>query len=539
MFLGILAFLNSASALQSAGRKELPASSRSSRSTTPAQNRGPAPVVTSHVVNHGIAVDLKVSPVQPRLRSQHSLHAGEDVFIQLGVHDADTGSPLTGLHPAAWLTLLDNHTDVPCKATVQSFLSASVPGPRPDADMNGYYVAALNDDSSITVVDPQFASGKSRLVSMIKLDGRGEDWALNASQSRMYAAIPEANEIAEINTGDWQIVHRAPVARTARLILQPDDHYLWASYEGVQSGVAVLRADDLSLVKLIQLGKGPHDIAFSSDNRLAFVTSKAGGDVSVIDIPRLVKIKELKTGGRPFQIAFSPIAQSAYAIDGEQGVIIAIGGAKHDIVARIAAEPGLTQISFPADGRLGFVLNPDKGKVHILDAARSEIIQTADIDKTPTEIAFSDQLAYVVRKETELIEVIPLQRVGKPDTPVSVVDLPGTQSSAEFSSALGGFTSLIAQVPGQNAVVIASPKDKAVYYYDEGMAAPMGIFGNFGKEPGAVMVIDRSLRERRPGIYETSVRLEKSGVYTLPIAITSPPIVECFQVPVGPSTSTH
>jgi DNA-binding beta-propeller fold protein YncE len=532
LFCGILAFLSPASALQSTGSKELPASSRSSRSTAPAQDG-----VANHVVNHGIAVDLKVSPVHPPLRSQHSLHAGEDVVIQLGVHDAETGSPLTGLHPSAWLSLLNDSTSVPCKAIVQSFLGASVPGPRPDLDMNAYYVAAMNDDSTITVVDPQFASGKSRLVSLIKLDGRGEDWALNASQTRLYISTPDASEVAEINTADWKIVYRTPVAQAARLALQPDEHYLWAGYEGLQSGMAVLRASDLTLMKLIPLGKGPHDVAFSSDNRFAFITSKEAGSIAVIDISRLKVLRELKISGQPFQIGFSPIAQSAYAIDSEHGVIFAISANRQEIASQIHAEPGLTQISFPGDGHLGFVLNPDKGKVHILDVARNQIIQTAAIDKTPTEISFSDQLAYVLRKDTELVEVIPLERVGKPDTPVSVVDLPG--SSAGSSSAIEHFTTLVAQIPGENAVVIASPKDKAVYYYDEGMAAPMGIFGNFGKEPRAVMVIDRSLREQQPGMYGTSVRLEKSGVYTLPIAITSPPIVECFQVPVEPATSAH
>ena len=56
--------------------------------------------------------------------------------------------------------------------------------------------------------------------------------------------------------------------------------------------------------------------------------------------------------------------------------------------------------------------------------------------------------------------------------------------------------------------------DKTVYFYKEGMAAPMGSFSNYGCQPRAVLVVDRSLRERgSPGVYETTVRLRKPGEY--------------------------
>ena len=38
------------------------------------------------------------------------------------------------------------------------------------------------------------------------------------------------------------------------------------------------------------------------------------------------------------------------------------------------------------------------------------------------------------------------------------------------------------------------------------MAAPMGHFQNYGKQPRAVLVVVRSLREVRPGVYETTAR---------------------------------
>jgi len=482
------------------------------------------------VVRNGIVLDVATRPV-PGSR-EDSFVAGDDLRISLRIHDAETGSPLTGLHPSAWMSLLSDNPDVPCKTAVKSFQSGSLIGRPPDVDMNAQYVAALNRDGTITIVDPQFSTGRSRLISLITLKGRGEDWALNSNQTRLYVAMPQANEVAAIDTAGWRISHNMQISHPGRLALQPDGHYLWVSYEGEPSGVAVVRASDLMLVKRIALGKGPHDIAFSNDSRFAFATSRDAHSVAVIDVGRLTQMKQVRIDGQPFRIAFSSIAQAAYVSDRENGLISAIGTNGQEIVSRIRAEPGLTQISFPGEGRLGFVLNPSKGKVHILDTARNEIVQTADIDNTPTQISFSDQFAYVMRQRSEVISMLPLDALGRPNTPVPVIDLPASEGPAP-EPLTDRFTTLVSKVPGENSVVIANPKDKAIYYYYEGMAAPMGIYGNFGREPGAVLVIDRALRETAPGVYEGVARLGRRGSFTLAVAVATPPLVECFRVPVG------
>ena len=37
--------------------------------------------------------------------------------------------------------------------------------------------------------------------------------------------------------------------------------------------------------------------------------------------------------------------------------------------------------------------------------------------------------------------------------------------------------------PEGNSVIVANPADKVLYYYTEGMAAPMGDFQNYQREP--------------------------------------------------------
>jgi hypothetical protein len=56
----------------------------------------------------------------------------------------------------------------------------------------------------------------------------------------------------------------------------------------------------------------------------------------------------------------------------------------------------------------------------------------------------------------------------------------------------------------------------------------MGSFNNYGREPRAAMVVDRSLKERSPGVYSTTARLPRAGRYDVAFFLDSPRILHCF-----------
>jgi len=78
-------------------------------------------------------------------------------------------------------------------------------------------------------------------------------------------------------------------------------------------------------------------------------------------------------------------------------------------------------------------------------------------------------------------------------------------------------------------MLLTNPADKMIYYYSEGMAAPMGNFQNYRRIPRAVKVVDRSLREESLGVYSTTARLPKQGVYNVSLLLDSPRVVHCFE----------
>jgi hypothetical protein len=64
------------------------------------------------------------------------------------------------------------------------------------------------------------------------------------------------------------------------------------------------------------------------------------------------------------------------------------------------------------------------------------------------------------------------------------------------------------------------------------MVAPMGNFQNYRREPKAVFVIDRSLRETSPGVYSVNIKPTSSGTYDIPFLLNSPRVYHCFEMTV-------
>jgi hypothetical protein len=69
----------------------------------------------------------------------------------------------------------------------------------------------------------------------------------------------------------------------------------------------------------------------------------------------------------------------------------------------------------------------------------------------------------------------------------------------------------------------------------EGMNAPMGSFRNYGRMPRAVQVVDRSMQEREPGVYSSTVRIPEAGTYEVAFLLDSPSVLQCFEVSARPN----
>ena len=430
----------------------------------------------------GISIECVVSRLGGAGRKEDEFVEGDDVRFRFRITDA-TGAPVTSVFPAAWLLARPAGSVTTPQMAVkkaESMVNTSVLSPA-NLDLNVYYVLTLNGNGTIGVVDPLFGYGGTKLLAMVPLKSPGSDWVLSPDETTVYVSLPQLNQVAAVDTATWEVRKFVPGGLMPdRIALQPDAQYLWvaggdAGERPADSGVTVLNRATLEVAARIRTGHGRHDIAFSNDSCFAFVTNSKQDTVSIIDVRTLKKRGDVKTGKTPVSIDYSATGRAAYVTHAGDGTIAVVEAEGARVVRGLRAEAGLGQIRFAPGGRLAFIVNPEKDLVHILDAASGRIVQSGPVESGPDQLAFSDKLAYIRHRGSANVLMIPLDAVGQEGKRIPLVDFPAGQNPPGRMSRTCWATSMI-QAPGASAMLISNAVDQAVYYYKEGMAAPMGTF---------------------------------------------------------------
>lgn len=135
-------------------------------------------------------------------------------------------------------------------------------------------------------------------------------WAApSADGRRVYVACNRADEILEVDRGEWRITRRFATGRGPyNLAVTPDGRYLVASLKQ-GGGVQVF---DLARGASVLEGKSStgltHGIAISPDSRYAFVSSEgvgaAAGKVDVWDLAALARVASVEVGQQAGGISF-------------------------------------------------------------------------------------------------------------------------------------------------------------------------------------------------------------------------------------------
>ena len=478
------------------------------------------------IVEQGIAIEFTVEPLANRAKT---IKAAEDVNVKFKVTDTTTGTPVKGLGLSAWISKGPNEKliePVECREKIQSYLTGSLRA-RPDVDLNSYYVLALNKSPDISVIDPLLGFGGSKLLTLVMLKSPGEDWLLTGDGEKLFVTLPSINLVALINTRNWVVESYIDAGiKPTRITVQPDQQYVWVANDGNDGGVTIIETTTSKVAAKILTGAGKHDIVISNDNRFAFVSNSESGTVSIIDIRKLEKLRDVKVGPEPASLALSELSKAVYVASQGDGTITVIEEQGHQVLARMTTKPGARSIRFAPGGRYGFVVNTKQSAVHIFDAASNRMLHEVNVVKSPDQIMFSPVFAFVRSLETENVYML---RLGKIDKEVDVTEFPGGQVAPGHGSTPVRADSIVL-APEGNSVIVANPVDRVLYYYTEGMAAPMGNFQNYRREPLAAMVVDRSLREIKPGVYSTTIKLPASGRYNVAFLNDSPRVAHCFNL---------
>jgi YVTN family beta-propeller protein len=406
-------------------------------------------------------------------------------------------------------------------------------------DLNSHFLLVMNRDASISVIDPVVGiTGITNLFAQINLEHPGADWAQTQDQKRMFVTMPLADQVALVDTDTFKVTTNVDAGeQPMRAQLQNDGRYLWVGNNArkvEQSGVSVIDTERLERVAFLPTGKGHHEIAFTDDDRLAFVTNRDGGTVTVIDVATLEKVKDIETGEKPISLAFSPLSQAVYVTDGKDGRISIIDPETLEIRARIQAKPGLGPLRFSKDGRWGLAVNPVENMVFVIDASADRLAHTIIVGKQPYQVTFTRGFGYVRSLGTQDVGLIPISELDGDGTP-PVTYIPAGQRPPGVAADISIADSMVPAVKEAAAAYIVNQAEGTVSYYMEGMGAPMGSFRNYGHQARAIAIVDRSLAEREPGVYTGRVKIPVEGIYDVAFMMDTPLFIHCFSAEVAPN----
>ena len=493
----------------------------------------------NRISREGVMVEFSARPVK---EGADKVMAVDWADVTFRITDASTGEPIKGRYPAAWMDLSEawdalGSKPMECTDRVTTYLQGIV-GIRPMIDLNSHFLLVLNKDASISVIDPVVGiTGITNLFTQINLDQPGADWAKTSDQKRLFVTMPLANQVALVDTDSFKTVKNIDAGyEPTRAELQNDERYLWIgnnTLESHHSGVTVIDTVEHQKLGFIETGKGHHEIAFSDDDRFAFVSNRNSGTVTVIDAQSRSKIKDIETGPVPLALAFSPLGRALYVADGKAGTVTVIDADKHEIRSRIEVKPGLGPMRFSEDGRWGVVVNPSANEVHVIDASTDQLAHTIKVGKQPYQVMFTRSFAYIRSLGTQDAGLIPVSEFDSSEKP-PVTYIPAGSNPPGLAAQISIADAMIPSVK-QAASYIVNQADGTVHYYMEGMGAPMGAFRNYGHEARAIEIVDRSLSEKEPGVYTGRVKIPVAGIYDVAFMMDTPRFLHCFSAEVVPN----
>ena len=471
--------------------------------------------------------------------AEGSVREGEFADVVFHVTEEKTGEPVSSLELASWISLTNDKAESEvCEDRVKRYVQGLL-GLHADIDLNKYFVLVMNDDATISVIDPIMGvSGITQLFDMIVLPERAEDWAASPGGEHLFVTMPRVGLVAKVDLQSFEVLETIDAGSVpVRAAVQPGGRYLWVGNDGMQQGgVTIIDIHNNEKLDFISTGGGHHEIAFSDDGRFAYITNGQDNTLSVIATDKLATVATIPTGENPIAVVYSPMARAVFVLSEADGTLTAVDADQHSVRYTIDNDPGPIALKFEPHGRWGFIANFRQNRVDIIDSTDGRIIHRVPVGQQPHQIVFSHMYAYVRHLGTPDVTLIKLSDLGREEGPAHHQIALGNAAPGKYR-----YTSLADSISptGHMAMVIAAnPSERILYHYMEGMMVPMGSYSTYGKIPRAVRVVDRSLREVEKGVYTGKIRVPKEGSYNVSLLVKSPRVIQCFRFDADPLIET-
>lgn len=415
---------------------------------------------------------------------------------RLVVTDAEGGEPVRGLKPRAWLEERgeEGPLDVSaCGARVQELNGGGL-AERAEEDLNALRVLLLNDDQTLSVLNPQIALRQTRLEALLRLPGEVWDWALHPDGRSLYLSVPELKQVLVVETQRFQVASRlgfdeAPGA----LAFSEEGRQLWVGgADAKASHVHVIDTDEDRLVGAVEVGPGPHQVVVSHGGHRVWVAGPRLEALVAIDGPSRRTVGAVEVGEGVVSLGRGGTAIAVAREGGEVRILDVARGSDR----RVQVAAGVTRVDVAPGGRWAFALHAGAGKVSVIDLEHGVVRGAFQGLGEPEKVVFTEGYAYIERATGEEVGMVALDALAKPGPGLRWV------STGEVGVAGAGASGVSAAPgPAGRSIFVASPAQRAILVFARGQVAAMGRLENRVGRPREMMLLDRSLKEVAPGVY--------------------------------------
>lgn len=484
----------------------------------------------SAIETQGVQIELLTAGKNKEIR------AGEMLKIGFSIFDKIRRKPVSGLHPAAWIRPKTPGRKS-CENAVRNYLALG-PNASQDISLNGYTFVTLNRDNSIAVIDPRLNLATSNLLFLAQLRATPGDWRMSPNRKAIYITLPGKNRLLVFNPLTGQIDARVNV------IVNPTTMAVFEGLSSVWVGSGsngeIQGVDTRShqIFRKIKVGRGK--IYFAQDNVRAqlFAYASGSGQLIVLDAKRRKVVRRLQLEPHLADMDYSALTDKIYLAHPRKGYVLSLYPVNRPQVEKLMISGVSKRVNVSPDGRWLMASDGDQGQISLVETKTGNMTHVLRFKHPFDQIVFSKRYAYIRHTDTANISLIYTASLA-PGAEPGVIEVPiGTKPP----KAVGRLPPLpaIAPLPEGGGAVIANPADRTLYLYMEsGMQAPMNAFKTWTAAPLSVMIHDRSLREARPGFYETVTMIPQPGIYEAVFFLPNPPLTRCFTLKVKGNSLPH
>ena len=500
------------------------------------QTEDPSAVLPrSSFEQQGLRVEMELARLGDAVDGVAEVVEGENVDLLFHVSEAvDDGKPIAGLSPLAWLSRRDEGTPQPdekgCEFQIRGLLAGRL-ARSADVNLNEYLLVTLDDNNSVSIIDPQIESSKTKTLGMITLTSKGRDFVLAPDRHNVLVTLPSQGRVAAADMFTRKARYIDVGGEPHCVVVQPDGVYAWVGDAGSGPVSAIdIRAFERS--GTVDAGPGPHVIAFRDDSAVAYVSSPRQVDLVVVDTRSFDTLARVPVGSGAVGAVSSERTGKVY-VARASGAIEIVDGKTFERAGSVSLPPGLTGFWVSPSGLLGFALHRDDAQLSIVDLPTQRVLHRLPTRPQPDLVTFTETFAYIRHAASGEMLLVDLSLLARGDVPVLAPIPMGQRPPATDGS--GVIAPVVAPLPEGGGALVLNPADRSIYHFMEGMSAPMGSYQTYPWTATGLLVSDRTIREVEKGVYRTEFKLPRAGTYTAAFLVpTSPQIYGCMTVEVSP-----